>query len=200
MKSFFLAIVSLFRFIGLIGLIGLISLSNRAQAQELPSVLIQGSGQNLTVFEQLQSLYQSGTQPEVSDLVGWRSGRCYHPEQPSTPYNGMLAGWTTPGPDHGPIQQKNDILSIYPVYWKNGAPGVFDDLSPDVAQNVADFVNFQKPGVAAAIWANNSVYGGFRQNYSTSWAVRKNQNYIVLEMIQNSYLVEMCYYFKLIRP
>ena len=157
------------------------------------------SSQDSSLFDQLHDLFETGTQPEIADLAGWRSGRCYHADSRSVPYNSLLAGWTVSGPDHGPIAPPDLSLSTLPVHWQNGAPGAFDELTPDIEASVGQFIESQKPGVACSVFDRGSVYGSYRQSPGTPWIMRKNQDYIVTEMIQNGFVVQMCYYFKLVR-
>jgi hypothetical protein len=152
-----------------------------------------------SLFDQLHDLFNSGTQPIDADLLGWRTGRCYRAEQPSLPINSMLAGWSISGANHGPIAPPDEILYTMPVHWQNGAAGAFDDLTPEIEASVGNFIESQKPGISAAVYDHGSIYGSFFQSPGTPWILRKNQDYVVAEMIQNGNVAQMCYYFKVVR-
>ncbi len=191
---------------------------------------------NVTVFEQLRGLFETGSMPADTDLVGWRTGRCYHADTPHRPRNGMIAGWLTQGPDHGPIGRGTQTLRTLPVYWANGAPGIFDEPSPQVVQSVENFLDREAPLVARAQYDERTVYGTYIDRFEQQWAMRKStsfqltqprpgpttqpteepvpepmpgptpeptpgptQDYIVARMTRNGYVVQYCYYFKVIR-
>lgn len=151
-----------------------------------------------SIFNQLQEMFETGSLPEQGDLVGWRSGRCYHAEQPSTPFNGLLAGWLTSGPDNGPIGPNKDFLHTLPVFWRNGAPNIFDEPTKEVEAKVTRFIDSQRPSVATVENYRGSAYGSYRHSPDTPWVMRKNQDYILLQMTQNGYVAQICYYFKLV--
>jgi hypothetical protein len=191
---------------------------------------------NIAVFDQLRGLFSTGVLPVEADLAGWRTGRCYHADQPFRPHNGLMVGWFTQGPDHGPIGRGAQTLRTLPVYWANGAPGIFDEPSPQVIHSVERFLDHEAPLVARAQYDERTVYGTYVDRFEQQWALRKatstflhspltqpsnepipgpnpepqpepqpeptpgpTQDYIVARMTRNGYVVQYCYYFKVIR-
>jgi len=125
------------------------------------------------MYTTLRQLFEEGALPEDVDLIGWRTGRCYHWDQPWTPWNGLLTGWTTPGPDHGPMKPTPEILRTLPVYWVNGGPAIFDQMTPQLEDMVTQFISSQAPMVAPARYDANSVYGAYVNRYDQAWVLRK---------------------------
>lgn len=137
------------------------------------SASAQPSPRPQAMYQTLRQLFDEGTLPDDADLTGWRSGRCYHWDQPSTPWNGLITGWTTPGPDHGPIKPSPSILRTLPVYWVNGGPAIFDQMTPQLEDMVTQFVSSQAPMIAPARYDANSVYGSYVNRYDQTWVLRK---------------------------
>lgn len=126
-----------------------------------------------SMFQTLRDLYASGALPDDADLIGWRSGRCYHFDQPWVPFNGLLTGWPTPGPDHGPIKPTHEILHTLPVYWVGGGPAIFDQMTPQLEDLVTQYVASQAPSVAPARYDATSVYGSYVNRFDQTWVLRK---------------------------
>lgn len=149
------------------------------------------------MFQTLQRLYDSkSSEPMTDDVLGWRTGRCYKSIAPSVPTNGLLAGWTVQGPDHGPMKPGDEALFTFPIYWRDQPADAFDNMTPYWRQQLTNYIEQQKPHVAESINMDNAISGGYRTDPSIGWYLRKNQSYIIAKMFRNGWLEQMCYYFQ----
>lgn len=132
-------------------------------------------------FDILGDMYDEGTVPDISELVGVvRTGRCFSRSYPSTPKGAAMTIFRSPE-DVGPVGD------LYPKYGFRYKTSSYSDTYDDLEEISFPYATAHRY-IPESAYAYNSSY-----DYSINFTV--NDDYIIQEYTYNNEVTERCYYY-----
>ncbi len=160
-------------------------------------------------FENLGALFKAGqgTVPDLPDLFGATTGRCFHPDEPARALNGLLLGWVDNHSD--PLDPRPFFLKGAAISYGNGVdcgPACFDRLSSELRYWIPiTLAGLRGVGRASTVEHGSRVIGIHEEDFSEKIFVRKHAGYLITvsNVVRESGLAAQgvrCFFFQRVLP
>jgi hypothetical protein len=150
-------------------------------------------------YKELEKLFAIGTLPTQSDVMGWRTGRCYMETNRLSAEPSLLAGvsaWV--GGTDGPLFPPTENFKFYVLKHDAADANYFDWLTPSTESEINSVIQGNKASVKDACVKDDSLSVDYEPR--TRWQLRLSGNYLILKLSDTTDVSKMpaayCYYFK----
>ena len=159
---------------------------------------------NPDYYAELKKLFEEGTIPSNSEVMGWFSGRCYYEFARTTAKASLLVGFMdSVGGNNGPLFP--DVFKFVALSYDSKSADIFDHLTPALEAEFSRIIESDKKRVQAPCVEDHSLSSSYVAcgTYGACGAmklqVRKAQNYLLLKIMRDNRLVAYCYHFKKVK-
>ena len=142
-------------------------------------------------YEALEKLYNKGTQAQFSEIIGWRSGRCFKKSNPKTPLAFMLVGLEMKGNDGTVVKH----MSIVSHFADNLTANRYDKVSDKDREEFNAFMQSSEFLSSEVSEKDNAIYSNLDKGVQ---AVKKSGDIyvgILRHSLEKDYDYN-CYFFK----
>ncbi len=142
-------------------------------------------------YDALEKLYDKGTQAQFSEIIGWRSGRCYKKVNPKTPLAFVLVALQIKGAHGTPVKH----MSIVSHFADNLTANRYDLISDKDREEFSAFMQSSEFLSSEVTERNKAIYSNLDKGVQT---IKKSGD-IYVGTLRHSLEKEYdynCYFFK----
>jgi hypothetical protein len=159
---------------------------------------------NPDYYAELERLFEEGTIPSNSEVMGWLSGRCYYAWARTTAKASLLVGlMESVGENNGPLFP--EVFKFLALQYDSKSADIFDNLTPALEAEFSRIIESGKKTVQAPCVEDNSLSvsylscGTYGLCGTVKLQVRKAQNYLLLKQVVDNRVAAYCYHFKKVK-
>lgn len=160
-----------------------------------------------SLFDHLHEMFLEGETPNLDELRGWHSGRCYQYDAKDTAQNSLLTGvMKLQETDDGPLNPPRYAFKLIPIVNRSDKADYYDELHEGQINNIqqtidANFDSFTEVGVF-----DESLTSKYTAGHLKLYVRRYEDYYISMQTydheegdvrsVEDLDVRGMCYYFR----